>query len=190
MQRIYIVDKEFHSVNFKKEDFLKGEYDACIFVNCNFNGIDLSHCNFVNCKFDSCDLSNQKMIHTTLQEIQFQDCKMIGIHFEDCNPFLLSFQFKGCNLNYSCFFKLKLNSTVFKTCSLQECDFSQSDLSKSKFQDCDLNSATFYQTNLENADLRSSYNIVLNPEENRLKNAKFSLETLPGLLTKYGISVD
>ena len=50
--------------------------------------------------------------------------------------------------------------------------------------------AVFAYTNLEKADLLNSINIVLDPENNKIKEAKFSLASLPGLLGKYEIKVE
>lgn len=42
---------------------------------------------------------------------------------------------------------------------------------------------------IQKADLRTSYNFSINPEQNQINGAKFSLETLPGLLHKYDIEI-
>jgi uncharacterized protein YjbI with pentapeptide repeats len=115
---------------------------------------------------------------------------MLGLHFQDCNPFLLSFVFENCTLNLSSFYKLKLKKTSFKNSGLQEVDFSETDLSGSAFENCDLAKATFDQTNLEKADFRTSYNYSIDPELNRIKKAKFSLSGIIGLLNRYDIDVD
>jgi hypothetical protein len=44
--------------------------------------------------------------------------------------------------------------------------------------------------NLKKADLRTAYNYHIDPESNKLKKAKFSLQGLPGLLDKYGIDIE
>ena len=55
---------------------------------------------------------------------------------------------------------------------------------------CNLERATFDQTILEKADLRTSYNYSIDPENNRLKKAKFSMEGISGLLDKYDIEIE
>jgi len=49
--------------------------------------------------------------------------------------------------------------------------------------------AIFSHTNLERADLRTSYNFTIDPEMNRIRKAKFSLNNLPGLLDKYELDI-
>jgi uncharacterized protein YjbI with pentapeptide repeats len=131
-----------------------------------------------------------KLHKTTFREVKFKNCKLLGLHFDDCNDFLISFDFEACLLNFSIFQQLKLKSTRFKGCKLVEVDFSGSDLSSSVFTDCDLSGATFENTNLEAADLRSAWNFVIDPEKNKLAKARFSKENLLGLLGRYNIKVE
>ncbi len=77
----------------------------------------------------------------------------------------------------------------FTNCSLEEVDFTQADLSAANFDECNLALAVFYQTNLEKADFRSSFGYIIDPEENRVKKAKFSLNGIPGLLAKYQLTI-
>jgi hypothetical protein len=50
--------------------------------------------------------------------------------------------------------------------------------------------ATFENTILEKADLRTSYNYLIDPEINRIKKAKFSKEGIVGLLHRYDIEIE
>jgi uncharacterized protein YjbI with pentapeptide repeats len=114
---------------------------------------------------------------------------MLGLHFEDCNSFLLELHFEECMLNLSSFYQLSLKNTMFKTCSLQEVDFTECNLTKAQFSACDLLSAIFYRTILEAADLSSASNFNIDPENNRIQKAKFALTDLPGLLVKYNLKI-
>jgi len=49
---------------------------------------------------------------------------------------------------------------------LEQVDFTQSDLTGSAFKNCDLLNAIFKMTILEGADLKSSYNFSIDPEQN------------------------
>jgi uncharacterized protein YjbI with pentapeptide repeats len=68
--------------------------------------------------------------------------------------------------------------------------FDNADLSGSVFTNCNLENAVFLGTNLEKADLSSSYNFLIDPEQNKVKKAKFSLVGAVGLLSKYGIVIE
>ncbi len=102
----------------------------------------------------------------------------------------MTMQFTECQLNLSSFYNLKLKNIRFKKCNLQEVDFVQADLTNALFSDCDLRNAIFENTILEKADFRSAVNYALDPEKNRLKKAKFSLQGTPGLLQKYNIDIE
>lgn len=115
---------------------------------------------------------------------------MLGLRFDDCSDFGLSFSFEGCTLNHSSFYKTKIKKTIFKNSQLQECDFSEADLTQAVFTNCDLKNAHFESTVLEKADLRTAYNYSINPELNKIKKAKFSASGIAGLLDKYDIEID
>jgi len=176
--------------NYPKEKFHKGEYDSCTFIECDLSYVDFSSSHFIDCIFEHCDISNAKLIDTSLSDIIFQDCKMLGLHFEHINPLGFSVTFKKCQLSYSSFFKLKLKNTLFEETQLQEVDFSSANLSNAKFDDCDLARTLFTDTNLQGADFRTAYNYTIDPSENIIKQAKFSLIGLPGLLRQYDINID
>jgi uncharacterized protein YjbI with pentapeptide repeats len=114
---------------------------------------------------------------------------MLGLLYETCNPFNFSVSFKGCKLNHSSFYKVRLKKITFLTCDLSETDLEQADLSEAKLDMCKLNGAKFYRTNLAKADLRTTQGFEIDPEHNNIKKAKFSTGGLPGLLLKYDIQI-
>ena len=78
----------------------------------------------------------------------------------------------------------------FSKCRLTEADFSCCDLTGAVFEGCDLGGAVFDETILEQADLRTAYHFIIDPDRNRLKKARFSLQGLPGLLNASGIEIE
>jgi fluoroquinolone resistance protein len=118
------------------------------------------------------------------------NCKLLGLHFEDCNNLMVSFEIDGCVLEFSSFNKLKLKKTIFKNSKIIEADFTEADLSDSSFVNCDLQRTIFKITNLERVDFRTSYNYSIDPDSNRIKKAKFSLPGIAGLLEKYDIEIE
>ena len=185
---------EFLDETFDKKDFTgtplqKGAYENCVFNHCNFSTSDLSSIRFIDCIFIGSNLSLVRLDKTVLRDAQFRDCKMLGLHFEHCDPFGLSFSFESGVLDQSSFYRTKLKKTVFKSVQLKEVDLTECDLTSAVFDNCDLLRATFENTILEKADLRTSFNYSIDPERNRIKKAKFSLQGLPGLLNKYDIEI-
>ncbi|MCW3103152.1 MAG: pentapeptide repeat-containing protein [Bacteroidetes bacterium] len=187
---LYTEGKRFDKINFTEQQLEKGEYENCTFANCNFSATDLSGINFSGCEFRSCNLSMAKTLKTGFCDIQFTDCKLLGLHFETCNEFLFSAYFENCILNLSSFYRMKIKKTKFSRCSMHEVDLSGADLSGAIFDNCDLAKAKFENTILERADLRTSWNYSIDPEINKIKKAKFSKQGIAGLLDKYDIEIE
>ncbi|MDR3651452.1 MAG: pentapeptide repeat-containing protein [Paludibacter sp.] len=183
-------NKLFERIDFTLIHLPKDEYENCKFVNCNFYSADLLNVTFRECIFDCCDFSLASLKNTALNDIYFIGCKLVGVQFEECNPFLFSVNFENCVLKLAVFFKMKLKKTCFVNCNLQETDFSESDMTSAVFDNCDLQRAIFYKTILEKADLRTSYHYSIDPEVNRIKKARFSRTGISGLLDKYNIEIE
>ena len=184
------IDKIFTGQDFIGSSLQVAEYEGCCFDRCDLFNADLSSCIFIDCRFDGCNLSLVKLGKTVFRDVAFKDCKMLELHFGDCNGNGLSVKFDQCTLNQSSFYQCKLIKTIFKNCLLQETDFTEADISASVFEQCDFLGALFEHTILEKADMRSSFNYVIDPEINKIKKARFSLSAIAGLLLKYNIEID
>ncbi len=82
-----------------------------------------------------------------------------------------------------------LKRQTFTDVKLHEVDFTETDLTAAVFNNCDFRAAIFDRTILENADLTTSYNYSIDPEQNRVSKAKVSLYGFKGLLEKYNLDV-
>jgi uncharacterized protein YjbI with pentapeptide repeats len=129
-------------------------------------------------------------VHTAFQEAEFSDCKLTGVRFDDCNPFLLAMHFSHCILNLASFYQLKLNGARMLHCNLQEADFTEAELKSANFEGSQLHGTVFYYSTLEKADFRNAFGYIINPSNNKVKGAKFSRDGLDGLLKEYGIKVE
>ena len=187
---VFIENEIFEKADYSKVKLAKGEYDDCTFKNCLFLNVNVSETIFIDCEFVNCNFSNSYLKNTSFRSVIFKNCKLLGLQFNDCNPFLLSIGFEECHLNIVSFYKMKLKNTKFNKCKLQEVDFSETDLTNASFNNCDLIGSIFNATILEKADFRTSYNYSIDPEINRLKKAKFSLHGVVGLLGKYQIEIE
>lgn len=190
MHTMVIQDKTFDKDHFREDPIPVGEYENCLFTQVDFTGKDFSHCRFIDCRFVDCSISLVKLVQTVFRDCVFTGCKMLGLPFENCHDFGLSFAFTGCRLDNASFYKRSLKKIVFTQCSLQEVDFTETDLTAAVFDNCDLAKALFEHTILEKADLRTAYNYSIDPGQNRIKKAKFSLAGIPGLLHQYDILID
>jgi fluoroquinolone resistance protein len=178
--------------NIKPED-LEGRdrtFEDCTFIKCDLSYANLSHITFINCVMDTCNLSLVKLTDAGLQNVDFRDCKITGVNFGDCSNFSLSVSFTKCVMDYSVWHKKKLKGTIFNECSFEEADFSEADLTNAVFEKCNLNRTIFNRTILKGADLRTAYNFNIDPENNSINKAKFSSDTLNGLLIKYNLVIE
>lgn len=185
----FIADKTFKSSNYTVNHLPKVEYDNCSFVNCNFSDSYISGISFLECEFVDCNFSSVKCKEAMFKDVVFNNCKLLGVLFHDCNPFLLSMTFTDCILNFSSFFNLKIKNTRFKNCSLEQTDFTNSDLTECIFDNCSLYQTTFDNSILEKVDFRTATDLRINPDINRIKYAKFSKENALGLLAYYKIDI-
>lgn len=174
---------EFHALE-------KGEYEACRFTNGSGHKADLSEFKFIDCEFVVCDLSLAKLNRTAFREVQFRECKLSGLHFESCHDFGLAFGFELCRIDFCTFIGMKLKGTRFVRSQLLESDFTDCDLTGALFDQTDLSRAVFDNTILEKADFRTAYGYQIDPEQNRIRYAKFSALGLVGLLSKYGLEIE
>lgn len=183
-------NKTYNQIDFSKENLQGKEFDGCQFINCSFAESNLSATDFLNCDFQNCNLMMVQTNETGLKDVRFKGCKLVGLDFSLCNDFLFLVNFSHCQLDYALFTKKKMKKTHFSDCSLLQVDFSACVLTGSSFENCVLTGTTFYRTNLEETDFRSARDFLIDPDENRVKKAKFSVWGLPGLLTKYAIEIE
>ena len=165
-------------------------FEECRFRQCSFAGGKIDGMVFRSCIFEECDLTLATFRDTSLQEVRFIRCKLVGVQFDACRKLLLQVAFEKCLSRLSGYAGMQLKNTVFDGSDLQEADFTGADLSGSSFAGCDLTRALFNRTNLEGADFRSAFGYAFAPESNRLKRAKFSMPEVLGLLDGHGIEIE
>lgn len=186
----FFADQIFNGNNFVEKSLPKGTYECCVFKNCIFSNCDISNVQFVECEFEFCDLSMANVTNTVLRDVKFTSCKLTGILFNQINSLLFSGDFEECQLDLCVFEKCDLQQCSFKNCKLTEADFAAANLSNLNLENCDLTGALFANTNLEKTQLDTSFNYTIDPEMNKIKQAVFSMEGLPGLLSKYDIKIN
>jgi fluoroquinolone resistance protein len=184
------VDEVFEKVVYRETALSGEEFESCTFDNCDFSESDLADSLFTDCRFIDCNLSMAKVGLCGLRNVVFTNCKIVGVDFTNCLPFLFSVGFEKCSMDYCHFLRMKLKKTAFRECSIRDADFSESDLSGAFFDGCDLAHTIFSRTNLSNADLRTARNYSIDPEANILRKARFSLSGVAGLLERYEVVIE
>lgn len=186
----YYEGEHIRGLNQASKALEKGDYEECVFENCNFSEQHLSGYNFMECQFHNCDFSNAHIGGIGLKDVKFEGCKLMGVNFTEAAQFMIKLSFKDCNLKYTNFFKMQIAETVFEACELEESQMSEADLTGALFLQSDLRNVQFDRAILNQADLRSAINFSIDPNKNQLKKARFSNDNLAGLLTAYPILIE
>ncbi|WP_413998824.1 pentapeptide repeat-containing protein [Flavobacterium sp. W1B] len=189
MEDLIHIQKTFEKVIFINKKVSNREFEDCVFKNCDFSNSDFSNNTFMDCEFIDCNLSLTELGGTSLKTVNFTNCKLLGIQFNNCADFMFAVSFKECILDYSSFANKKIPKTKFNNCSLKEASFIGSNLSNSVFENCNLDNAIFNDTQLKEVNFVTAYNYIIDPELNPMKKAKFSAQGIPGLLDKYDIKI-
>jgi uncharacterized protein YjbI with pentapeptide repeats len=165
-------------------------FEQCTFQKLSPTQTMLAGANFINCRFEQCMLIRSVVKQTQFNDVLFTGCAVQGVDFGTCNPFGFHADFQACQLDQSIFLNRRLVKAKFVECSIKSVLFIRCDMTGSTFDRCDLELAKFDDNTLNQADFSTSFNITLDPDVNRLKKAKFSLYSLPGLLTKHNLIVN
>ncbi len=189
MEDLIHIQKTFEKIVSTNVIVNNREFEDCLFLNCDFSSSNFSNNTFTDCEFIDCNLAMTKLIGTSLKGVQFKDCKLLGIQFEECNDFLFAVSFQDCVLDYASFANKKMPKTKFNNCAMKEVSFIGTNLTNSIFENCNLDHAVFSDTQLAGVDFLSAYNYKIDPEFNPMKKAKFTSQGIAGLLDKYDIKI-
>ena len=182
-------DRTFTGADPALQGLEQAEFERCVFRSCVWSGAHLTKARFTECTFEACDLSNASVVGTAFRTVRFNACKLLGIRFDTCNAFLLALSFERCQLDYATFCGLDLKGTGLGASRMIGVDLSGADLSGADLSGTDLSETVFDRTKLEGADLREARGLIIDPERNRLKGARFSMDGLPGLLVRHGLVI-
>jgi len=187
-------DHRFSNLNIPNIIVEKKRFEGCHFINVNLSESKLIRCKFVNCEFVNCNLSTVEFDASTLTEITFSESKTMGINWTKLNwPHIKlhsSLQFYKSILNHSGFYGLELKELVIEECTAHDVDFRTADLSYADFRLTDFEKSQFVNTNLYAADLTEAYNYRIDPTQNNIRRAKFSLPDAIHLLDAFDIEVN
>jgi fluoroquinolone resistance protein len=190
-----IKEKYFENQTFKKEvcisSDLKGtSFSRVIFESCDLSQSLLMQAKLIGCKFLGCNLSLIKLDGSRLQEVEFEDCKLVGVNFSKVDPLFFSVKFKNCLIDLANFSDLQLKGTSFLNCLIREAHFSHTNLAETVFTGSDLAGTTFHNCNLSKAVFTDALNYSIDPTTNVLKRARFSSPGVLSLLDHLGIIID
>lgn len=150
---------EFIQCKFSNSLFVKSRFISCRFEDCTFTGCDLSLSTLHNCFFN---------------DVDFKDCKLIGIDWTKTGrPFRVNYE--NCKINDSIFYNLDLRNIHILNCEARNVDFEKANLSKAVLTNTDFLRTNFTNSDLSFSDFTQAVNYRINPDSCKIKKAKFSL---------------
>lgn len=186
----FVQDKQYTKKTFKSYQLSKTDFDSCTFTNCDFSDLDISNSEFLDCEFISCNLSNTRLKGSSFKQVYFKDSKLIGVKFNEVDPFLLQMKFSNCQLDFSSFYQLKIQYFHFDHCQMMEVDFTETDAQHCIFDKTNLKGAIFEGTNLQNANFTTAEDFVIDMDKNAISKAFFSKENVLNLLQKFKLNIE
>jgi uncharacterized protein YjbI with pentapeptide repeats len=183
---VHYADEVFKEVRVEHVELVSSEFHDCVFFHSSFAESVFGHCRFVNCVFRECDLSLIKVPESSFSSTLFENSKIMGVNWTEAhwpkaglaNPV----SFSKCAISHSTFIGLSLQSVQIRDCVATDVDFREADLSQADFGSTDLSQSIFGNTNLSEADLSRARNYRIDPGQNVLKQARFSLPEAMSLL--------
>lgn len=187
---------QIEGTNFKLEDFSEQSlenrvFNSCGFASCNFSQSILRNAKFCSCKLENCNLCFSKVEGCRFQDVQFIDCKLVGLDFFKCDKTFFYPIFKKCLLQACNFSDLNMKNISFGESKLRECHFTNTQLNNSDFTGTDLSGTIFHNCNLSAADFTNATQYYIDPQKiNKIKKAKFSLPEALELLRVFDITIN
>ncbi len=164
-----------------KQTYTEIEFEDCEFFECHWIDCTFEKCKFINCRFHDCLISATRLTNSRFRETIFKNCKVIGIDWTTTQS-LQYLSFENCQINYSNFHALYLSELKILSCEAVEVDFSETNLTQAILTNTDFNQSIFSKTNLHKADLQGAKNYYIDPRQNTIKDATFSLPEALSLL--------
>ena len=179
-------EEEFFEYNDKNLESIY--FDDCTFIKCDFSKSLMQNCKFTECKFVNCDLSLSSLKSCTFNDIVFENCKLIVISWSSSQePFEVKFD--SCNISSNSFHVMDLRQMKFINSLVKDCGFEECNMEKTLFDNCDLQQTVFIKNNLKKADFRTSKNYLIDPKQNDLTKALFSLPEALSFLSLLPIEI-
>ena len=182
-------DQTFKSANFSKESLEGRSFTNCTFENCNFQESIWRGGTFCDCLFKRCNISLVGLEGTRLQNVQFDECKVLGADFHKCDARFFSIHFRKSILIHCNFSGLKMQGASFKESKLKECYFTNTLLNGGDFSEVEFTNTDFHNCNLTKCDFRSATRYSINPLTNDIKKARFSFPEAASLLNYLDIII-
>lgn len=184
--------QQFKQIHLESEVFEACEFVECVFHQCSFVESTFQTTRFIECFIQECDLSVVQIPGAEFSSVRFDASKLIGVNWTQANwrnaPLGRIPEFYKCFLSHSTFLGMDLSEIQIMECIAQNVDFREAKLRRANLRWTDLSESLFINTDLTEADLRGARNYLIDPAQNQITQAKFSLPEAMGLL--YAMEID
>ena len=182
----HYADQVFKDVQLERGELVSSEFYDSVFVRSSFAESVFRSCRFADCVFQGCDLSLIHVPETRFSSTRFENSKVIGVNWTEADwptvGLINPVGFFESAISHCTFIGLTLRGIQIKECMAMDVDFREADLSQADFSGTDLSKSIFSNTNLSEADLSRARNYGIDPAQNTLNQAKFSLPEAMSLL--------
>lgn len=189
----HYIDRKFEKQSLAGERIVAAEFSETTFVQCGFSESTFEGCRFSDCVFDRCDLNLVQFPDCALAGVTFRDTGLMGVDWTRANwPRLgggVRINFVDCVISQSTFIGLNLRELQLVRCTATDVDFREADLSRASFANTDLAESIFQNTDLTGADFSRARNYRIDPAQNKISRAKFSLPEALSLLYSMDIEM-
>lgn len=98
--------------------------------------------------------------------------------------------FYSCDVSFCVFNALQLPDLVMTGCKAHDVDFAECDLANADFFETDFSAARFNLTKLNGCNFKDAVNYSIDPLQNSIEGASFSVPDVLGLLSSFKIKID
>jgi uncharacterized protein YjbI with pentapeptide repeats len=187
-------EQVFDALEFRQQRIRSGSFELCKFINCDFSESEFTDCRFSDCEFKDSNLNVVKFDGTRFTSTEFKNCKVTGINWTSLNwnsvALSAPFYFDACDISFSAFSALQLPELQLTRCRAHDVDFSECDLSDSDFFETDLTNTRFNRTKLDRSNFSGATSYSIDPLQNSIEGASFSLPDALSLLSPFRIKID
>jgi fluoroquinolone resistance protein len=166
------------------------EFSSCRFEHCDFTEADLSRCRFEDCRFVACNFSNPIVARSRFAGSSFDECKIVGVNFGNCDQLVFEVKFEACRLQSCNFSSLKMKGAAFRGCKIDACFFEDGYLVDSVFDDSVFSLTLFHACDLSRASFRGARGYAIDPRDNKVEKAVFSVPDVLALVECFGVRIE
>jgi fluoroquinolone resistance protein len=182
----HYTEEVFKEIRLDRVELVSTGFHDCVFSRSSFVEAAFRSCQFVGCTFRDCDLSLAKVAGSRFASCRFEGCKAMGVNWSEAdwprsglgNPI----GFFDSAISHSTFIGLSVREINICDCLAVGVNFRGADLSRADFGGTDLAQSLFGHTDLSGADLSRARNYHIDPGQNTLTQARFSLPEALSLL--------